>query len=274
MLAPKYLVRRLYELARKPNERKLWVQRRKDRKALEELIHQERFKFNTLKIGGFKIDYADALSTYYAYKSIFEDEIYKFDTEKRSPHIIDCGANIGLAVLYWDTLFENPYITAFEPDPNIYKVLNANVERFSSANIALYQNAVWVAEEPLKFIQDHADCGQIGASETSIDIQGIRLRSFLEKYPQEIDLLKMDIEAAETDVLIDCRGALDKVNRIFVEYHSMISRKQNLEKLLDVIIDAGFRVHIQPELVSNKPFLYLPDNYGMDMRLNIFGLRA
>jgi hypothetical protein len=90
---------------------------------------------------------------------------------------------------------------------------------------------------------------------------------------QSIDLLKLDIEGAETEVLLDCEGALDTVEHLFVEYHSYIGQEQRIDEVLRVLREAGFRIHVQPELTSEQPFVKLQQDNSMDNRLNIFGYR-
>ena len=52
----------------------------------------------------------DPLSCVFMYKELFEKEIYKFKSNNPAPVIIDCGANIGLAIIYWKRLFPEAHI--------------------------------------------------------------------------------------------------------------------------------------------------------------------
>jgi hypothetical protein len=58
-----------------------------------------------------------------------------------------------------------------------------------------------------------------------------------------------------------------------VEYHSYIGQEQRIDDILRVLRQANFRIHIQPELVADQPFLERKESYGMDQRLNIFAYR-
>jgi hypothetical protein len=57
------------------------------------------------------------------YKAIFEEEIYAFESEIEAPRIIDGGANIGLATLYWKRQYPEGQIMAFEPAPRAFESL-------------------------------------------------------------------------------------------------------------------------------------------------------
>ena len=88
----------------------------------------------------------------------------------------------------------------------------------------------------------------------------------------EIDFLKMDIEGAETDVLLSSKK-LDQVNQMFIEYHSFYDSDQKLSQLLEVLSQNRFRYYIQEIFCPNKPFLKKESFNGMDLQLNIFAIK-
>jgi FkbM family methyltransferase len=216
--------------------------------------------------------FVDGASFFWAYRQIFEHEIYGFDSPHPDPVILDCGANIGLAVWYWKRRYPQARITAFEPDPAIFETLSGNCAAWP--DVKLINRAVWTSEGELPFWPEGADGGRVitepGSGVKQVMVPATRLRDYL---AAPVDLLKIDIEGAEIDVLLDCAGALDQVQHLFVEYHSLIGQPQRLDSLLQVLLAAGLRVHIQPELVSPRPFLVPVNDSGMDQRLNIFAYR-
>lgn len=223
------------------------------------------------------IQFVDAASFLSAYEQIFENEIYDFNVNHKNPTIIDCGANIGLAIRYWKRKYPKAEITAFEPDPAVYKVLCSNVERCGYTDVSLIPKGVWSYEGTRDFYQEGADAGFITDKEKEtekkkniISIPVVRLRDYLGK---PVDMLKIDIEGSEIEVLNDCHSMLDSVENLFVEYHSYLGKEQRLDELLGVIRKAGFRFHIQPELVALRPFVQQLKKNGMDNRLNIFAYR-
>ncbi len=76
--------------------------KRAEKKRLQEAPRYVRGSTNLI---GAPIQYVDAASLLSAYEAIFCEEIYAFDAEISSPRIIDGGANIGLAILYWKRHF-------------------------------------------------------------------------------------------------------------------------------------------------------------------------
>jgi hypothetical protein len=99
------------------------------------------------------------------------------------------------------------------------------------------------------------------------------LKNFLEG--KSVDLLKIDIEGAEFPVLNDCREELRQVKRIFIEYHSLSGELQNLDNLLAILKDAGFRYYLSnPGLSSENPFREVITDAGKEMQLNVYGIRG
>lgn len=224
---------------------------------------------------GKPLRFADAASLLSSYKSIFEQEIYAFRPES-SPVILDCGANIGLAILYWKRLFPESVIWGFEPDRDIYELLCWNCDAHDIKDVTLIDKAVWSQETTIQFKKEGADAGHIvnkeeHTTEPLITIETVRLRDYLD---QRIDLLKLDIEGAEVEVLLDCEQYLDSVNHLFVEFHSYIGRRQQLDEILRILSRVGFRYHLQPEYVARQPFIQRLNSAGMDQRLNIFAYRV
>ncbi len=122
-------------------------------------------------------------------------------------------------------------------------------------------------------MSEGADGGRIAQINDPQDkiVQTTRLRNYLDR---PVDLLKIDIEGAETEVLMDCADLLDKIDNIFVEYHSFADRPQTLHHITDVLATAGFRLHVHPNITSPQPFVGRNVNLGMDMQLNIFAFRS
>ncbi|MBC7571555.1 MAG: FkbM family methyltransferase, partial [Spirosoma sp.] len=90
-----------------------------------------------------------------------------------------------------------------------------------------------------------------------------------------IDMLKIDIEGAETAVLLDCRDALTNVQNMFIEFHAYIGHPQTLASVMQVLEEAGFRYYIDSSQGRTKPLVNhrYRGNEQMDVQLNIFAYR-
>lgn len=215
----------------------------------------------------------DAASFLYIYEEVFERQIYKFKTKNRAPKIIDGGANIGLSAIYFKQLYPESSVIAFEPDDMAFEALRKNLASFGYNDVECLQKALWNSDTSLQFLHEGADGGRIALPEdkgTLVTIAATRLRPYL---TEPVDLLKLDVEGAETDVLKDCSDLLHNVEYLFVEYHSFANKPQSLNTIIDIMDKAGFRLHIHPPLTSPQPFCRRNIYFGMDMQLNIFGFR-
>ena len=110
------------------------------------------------------------------------------------------------------------------------------------------------------------------ADQKSITVKSVRLRDLIaqEKY---VDLLKIDIEGAETTVIEDCRDVLDRVKHLFIEYHSFNDQPQTLNRIMQVLHTSGFRYYLENESIRKMPFVDQRGKTNMDMQLNIFAYR-
>lgn len=200
------------------------------------------------------------------YEAVFEKEIYAFETEREEPRIIDGGANVGLATLYWKRQFPGAKITAFEPGPEVFQALEYNIQSHGLENVDAVQAGLWDEEGAIEFEQDKASSGHFSQfpgtdSVGSTKVSVTRLGPYLD---QHIDMLKLDIEGAEVNVLLDVQDRLDRVQNLFVEYHSYVGEEQRLDEMLSVLRKAGFRLHIKPEIFDEQPFIEMNPHKGMD----------
>ncbi|TFE67171.1 hypothetical protein A7Q09_01560 [Methylacidiphilum sp. Yel] len=95
-----------------------------------------------LKLLKRKIHYRSSHDLNYLITEIFFYKIYYFHSTKPNPRILDCGANIGLATLFFKILYPNSIIEAFEPDPELFSILKRNVTENQLSNVHVYNYAL------------------------------------------------------------------------------------------------------------------------------------
>ncbi|MCP5063414.1 MAG: FkbM family methyltransferase [Ignavibacteriae bacterium] len=172
----------------------------------------------------------------------------------------------------------NSRIIAFEPDPEIFLTLKKNIESSGFENINLVNKAVWDKKTKIKFAAEGSAGGHILTSNECkgrlIEIETVRLLDLIDK---QIDFLKIDIEGAETDLMIDLKDRLLNVDSIFIEYHSAFNEQQNLGEILNILKTNGFNYYIE----TGKPKSLMPfvkrETIGIgryNNLLNIFGYRV
>lgn len=253
------------------------MQKRFTDKDYELVLNTPRFTEFEVNFFDTLIKVADSASLKSSNHELFGLEIYKFLSKTDKPLIIDCGANIGLSIIYFKKLYPNAKIVAFEPDNKIFEYLSFNINSFGFKDVELINKGLWKEETTLRFFSEGADGGRIAtkeANEKIIEIQTVRLSEYL-KNKTCIDFLKLDIEGAETDVLLECKEYLKNVKNIFIEYHSFVDKEQTLSTILSILEQNGFRYYIEHTCVkSSNPFVSIKNYVGFDNQLNIFGYKV
>ncbi len=204
------------------------------------------------KILDYTVNYLDKTNLLLLFQDIFLGRIYEMSLENNRPTILDCGGNIGLSVLYFKSLFPESKILVFEPHPTFFQTLKENIENNKLTNVTAYQKAVSDKVGAIDFyLNDQENPGSLNmgivqrndaADCISVDAD------FLSNYiSDDIDLLKLDIEGAEENVLIDLyrTGKLNKIQNIVCEYHHHIDEGvDRLSNTLKMLEDSGFGYQI------------------------------
>ncbi|MGN6293024.1 MAG: FkbM family methyltransferase [Chitinophagaceae bacterium] len=237
------------------------------------LKHQDHSTEKQIELSDFKINYRNPLEVIHTYEDIFVKEIYKFSAAGNNPVILDCGSNIGLSVFYFKSLYPDSSITCFEPDENNFALLKKNIDQNRLSNIILQKKAVWIDNAGVFFEAKGSEGSRIstGVDQSYIrKVETIRLAELLSEF-KSIDFLKMDIEGAEYDVIMDCKPYLSKIDFMFIEYHGTAYETERLANLLHVFDSAGFGVYIKnaADLLQN-PFTQQRTGDAYDVQLNIF----
>lgn len=220
------------------------------------------------------IFYSNPQELLHGFQEIFLDEIYKLELQPDC-YIIDCGANIGLSVIYLKQLFPAAAILAFEPDEQNYKLLARNVSSFKFSGVELREEAVWIENTDLAFSNDGSMSSKVTQeTNNSKKVKACRLKDLLNK---NVDFLKIDIEGAEYAVLKDIQSSLSNVQNLFIEYHGLFDQNNELNHIFNIITQNGFSYYIkEATTVYKKPFidpLHQPIQKDWDLQLNIFCFR-
>ena len=205
-----------------------------------------------ITFGRYRFRVPDALSFVWQYREIFVDEFYKFYTTSATPIIFDCGTNIGTSVVYFRQQYPNAHIVAFEADQRISNLLQENLRQNKITGVEVVTKAVWTNEDGILFGSDQADSASIFSQTDQVLVPSLRLRDRLLQETQ-IDMLKMDIEGAETAVLTDCRDALAHVQNLFVEFHAYLDHPQTLAERNEGAGRQWFSVLPQHQPISPYP---------------------
>jgi len=206
---------------------------------------------HSVRISSQKVAYLDSRSLYYAYRDIFVRESYFFKPTHAAPLILDCGANIGLATLYFKSLCRDSEILAFEPDRLTFAVLERNIKDNCLKGVTAYNFALWDKDETIDFFVDEARPGMLlmgtdqsrtGGQKTTAVAR--RLSVFIGT--RSVDFLKLDVEGAEDRVLTELAstGKLGLIKSMAVEYHTRKNSQSTLGNFLRLLENNGFQYRI------------------------------
>jgi len=171
------------------------------------------------------------------YEQVFFDQEYDFSVAYPPKVILDVGANIGLASIYFANKYPDAKIIAIEPEGSNFELLEKNVDPYS--NITPIQAALWGMNESISLVDPGLDkcgfmtqkegakeknLGDILAKKTDIlarhQVPGMTVDKIMEDYNLlEVDILKIDIEGAEKEVFKDTSAWIENVNAVIVELH-------------------------------------------------------
>ena len=206
----------------------------------------------TERVLGFTVHCFDYRTMHLLFRVILLRNEYYFETTKDRPVIFDCGANIGLATLFFKWLYPRSEIYAFEPDRETFALLRKNVEENSLAGVHLYNAALSNASGTAAFYVDHAKPGSPRMSLTyqrmpkdTITVGTLALSDIIHEQlaGKELDFLKIDVEGAEDLVLRDLAvtGQLKPVKEMLIEYHHQIGDdRAKLGPFLTTLETQGF----------------------------------
>jgi len=220
---------------------------------------------------GYSIYVNDGQNVYMQFKDIFVHRIYHFTADRADPLILDCGGNIGMAVLYFKGVYPRSRIISFEPDPVIFPYLRDNVGNNGLSDVTLVQGAMASREGQMALYSDgkYGSClAEYGSPEVSggyneYQVPCVRLRNYL-KGP--VDFLKMNIEGAEWEVLADSEDSLRQVREMVIEYHHLPGLPRTLHKILELLDRQGFEYLINDFDTQTNGAVQPPFSLSADSR--------
>lgn len=170
------------------------------------------------------------------YRQIFIAKEYDFDVTEQPNVIVDAGANIGLASIFFANKYPKTKIIAIEPESSNFLMLKKNIEAYS--NIVPVQAALWSANEEINLVDQNLDkwgflTESSATSKVSLgtilhQVEGMTVDKIMKDYGlDKIDILKIDIEGAEKEVFNNTSAWLGKVDALIVELHERIKRGCN-----------------------------------------------
>lgn len=141
--------------------------------------------------------------------------------------ILDCGANVGYTSVYFLTRYASSRVIAVEPDLHNFQILQRNLAPYGERALAIHA-AIWSEATHLKLCSaQEANMGEWAfwvrecQPDETPDVQAVDIQTILSDSGfSQIDILKIDIEGAETQIFSQNYGGwIDKVETFLIELH-------------------------------------------------------
>ena len=211
-------------------------------------------EIKTTTINGISFSFLNEKEFTMNYNEIFNNKHYKFTANVPAPFILDCGANIGVSILYFKSLYPQSRVIAFEPEPEAFKLLEFNIRQNNLSGVELVNAAVSnITGEIDFFVPEPASLGSAGVKNSwhrpdnhkTIRVPAVKLSSYIN---EPIDMLKIDVEGMEEIVLMEVEKRLEFVKNIRMEFHGCPTNQSNdLERILSILNRNHFKFMIKQE---------------------------
>ncbi|HCR52235.1 TPA: hypothetical protein DIV48_01135 [Candidatus Kaiserbacteria bacterium] len=202
------------------------------------------------------------------FTEIFFKETYFIGPTDAPIEVIDCGANIGVSLLYIKLRAPCAHVQCFEPNPAARTVLEKNIQANGwEKDVRVFPYALGASRGTANlFVDDTEETSSSGSIANHAGKKNRPQHSYqievdtLSRYiVSTVHLLKLDIEGPEFDVLEELRTGkkLSQVETIQLEYHYIPgSFTRPLSEMLALLESAGFRTFVkstsQPHQIINR----------------------
>jgi len=174
--------------------------------------------------------------------------IVELASERPGEIVLDIGANIGCVAQA--LLAAGHHVECFEPQPEVYKLLQLNCPSATNHNVALGTNT-GTAQMPLVDYSKRGNFGGLGIGAG----HGLRVElRTLDSYEYEnVGLIKLDVEGFEELVL---RGGAETISRCKPIIYLEADRQEKLTSLASYLASIGYAYtrHDPPLFCKNNFF--------------------
>jgi FkbM family methyltransferase len=158
-------------------------------------------------------------------EKVFISQEYEIPYAVAPRVIVDGGANIGMATLYFGVQFPSARIVAIEPEQSNFVLLERNCGYLK--NVTLIKGALWPEAGQLAILDGSVDkwafrvTNQVACDLPGAAIPAVTIPEILQRFNvPRIDILKLDIEGSECELFADrAEQWLDRIGMIIIELH-------------------------------------------------------
>src|SRR3989344_2216091 len=191
------------------------------------------------------------------FTEIFFKGTYYLASTQQQIRAIDCGANIGMSLLYIKIRAPQARVLCFEPNPAARAVLEKNIAANGwGEDVQIFPYALGKKKGTANFFVDDKEATSSGGSmsliaknkDQKLDSYLVDVDTLSSYVYEKVDFLKMDIEGGEFDVLeeLASQNKFCLISEIQLEYH-YVPRvfTRPLSDMLKLFELAGFKTFVQ-----------------------------
>ena len=146
--------------------------------------------------------------------NIFVAEEYECNGDYE--RILDLGANVGYAAVYFAHHYPNAEISSYEPDEENARIAGLNTAAYR--NIKVINKGVWWRNACLRVVNPEAESWALEFDETEGNgTEAVSIDDLVKG--QKSIMVKMDIEGAEKKIFTNESRFFEKVNCLQIEIH-------------------------------------------------------
>lgn len=153
-------------------------------------------------------------SDLYMFEEVFLQGEYAIRQQLDPKLILDVGANVGFASVWFANRYPDAQIIAVEPDASNIAVLRKNVEPYP--NVRVVEGAVWY-ESATVALDDQGDKSGIRVRAGDGGVRAMTVEEIAGT--AAIDILKLDVEGAEKELFEHNPTWLANVGVLMIELH-------------------------------------------------------
>lgn len=159
------------------------------------------------------------------YQQVFNAEDYAFEHPTAPQRILDLGANVGYSAVYYHRRFPQAQIVAVEPSPANAAAARANIALAGAdRSVTVVESAIWPTASHLVITNPDANAWAFRVAEvepgTPSSFPASTVPGLMRGFGWDrINLVKVDIEAAERFLFARDTEWLARVDELVIELH-------------------------------------------------------
>lgn len=209
------------------------------------LIDALRLRRRSVKVLGANVVFPDPFAMRFLIEELILARHYAVWAPRRDdPVIVDAGANIGLATLYFKRLFPASRIITVEPHPVTAGYLRRNVQGAQLAGVQVVERALTGRSGSRRLGGTNITAAISEASEDGVvEVDAVMLSNLVGS-EEKIDILKLDIEGGELEVLRSISDELPRIDQVLAEIHMWEGRPNPLPEILEILTRGDHRYEV------------------------------